>query len=127
MQRIELDNFRVFGTLASFDLAPVTVLTGKNNSGKSSLIKAFLVLADYLEQEDQTVLRLDGPRASQHKISSFDYLKNRDNDSAVVSLGYAIGDYEFRYEFTQLLESEPAQLTQFRMVAKPIGEELTAF
>lgn len=50
MQRIELDNFRVFGAPASFDLAPVTVLTGKNNSGKSSLIKAFLVLADYLTQ-----------------------------------------------------------------------------
>ena len=70
MQRITLDNFRVFGTEASFDLAPVTVLTGKNNSGKSSLIKAFLVLADYLEQDDQTVLRLDGRRAVKHKIRS---------------------------------------------------------
>ena len=68
MQQIALENFRVFGSPASFDLAPLTVLTGRNNSGKSSLIKAFLVLADYLDQDDHTILRLDGPRAGRHRL-----------------------------------------------------------
>ena len=128
MQRITLDNFRVFGTEASFDLAPVTVLTGKNNSGKSSLIKAFLVLADYLEQEDQTVLRLDGRRAGKHKIGTFAQLANwkKENAGNSVKLGYAKGQYEFKYEF-DLEEDEAAataSLKQFNMRLIPLDLEL---
>ena len=121
MQRITLDNFRVFGSPSAFELAPVTLLTGKNNSGKSSLIKAFLVLADYLEQADQTVLRLDGPRAAKHKITSFDQLLNRQesqNGRTDARLSYTKGQYEFTYEFDAAEGSEliTASLKSFRMV-----------
>jgi predicted ATP-dependent endonuclease of OLD family len=115
MQHIELDNFRVFGTPASFDLAPVTVLTGKNNSGKSSLIKAFLVLADYLEQDDQTVLRLDGPRAMRHKISSFDHLQNWARTDSTVVFSYKVGLYEFEYAFTLFAGGNLATLSRFSL------------
>lgn len=125
MQRIELDNFRVFGSPAAFDLAPVTVLTGKNNSGKSSLIKAFLVLADYLEQDDQTVLRLDGPRALRHKVSGFDFLKNWEGSNPRVQLGYSLGQYQFEFEFGPHPESTNlAMLNRFRMVAEALDEDL---
>lgn len=121
MQRILLDNFRVFGAPAAFELAPVTILTGKNNSGKSSLIKAFLVLADYLEQADQTVLRLDGPRAAKHKITSFDQLLNRQESQSGrndTRLSYTKGQYEFTYEFDAAKSVEPitASLKSFRMI-----------
>lgn len=100
MQRITLDNFRVFGTPATFNLAPVTVLTGKNNSGKSSLIKAFLVLADYLEQDDQTVLRLDGRRGSRHRISDWLTLKNWDTPiSSSLRIGYQSGEVQLTFVF----------------------------
>lgn len=141
MQRITLDNFRVFGMEANFDLAPVTVLTGKNNSGKSSLIKAFLVLADYLEQDDQTVLRLDGIRAVKHKISTFTQLANwtpgnrwsEKEAGRSVRLGYSKGQYEFSYEFDpgedQQLGSNnaprTASLKQFTMRLKPLDLALT--
>lgn len=37
-----LENFRVFKDYTWFDFAPITILTGPNSSGKSSLIKALL-------------------------------------------------------------------------------------
>ena len=41
-----LKNFRSFGEEgADFELAPITVLTGCNSSGKSSLVKAILLLS----------------------------------------------------------------------------------
>jgi energy-coupling factor transporter ATP-binding protein EcfA2 len=41
-----LRNFRSFGDEgANFDLAPITVLTGCNSAGKSSLVKALMLLA----------------------------------------------------------------------------------
>ena len=41
-----LENFRVFKEYTWFDFAPITILVGPNNSGKSSLIKALLLLQD---------------------------------------------------------------------------------
>lgn len=46
LRGLGLKNFRVFKDEAHFDFAPITVLTGANNSGKSSLFKALMLLRD---------------------------------------------------------------------------------
>jgi len=46
IKNITIENFRIFRKPVSFDFAPLTVLTGPNNAGKSSLTKALLILAD---------------------------------------------------------------------------------
>lgn len=44
-------NFRIFDEKgASFKFKPITLLTGQNGSGKSSLTKAIILLADYMQQ-----------------------------------------------------------------------------
>lgn len=44
-----IKNFRSFGEEgADFELAPITVLTGCNSAGKSSLVKALLLLSRYM-------------------------------------------------------------------------------
>lgn len=126
MQQITLDNFRVFGSEAAFDLAPVTVLTGKNNSGKSSLIKAFLVLADYLEQDDHTVLRLDGRRAGKHKISTYQTLQNWHGESSnTVKISYTHSNCKFEYYFDKDIDATRASLVDFRATLLNEAETLT--
>lgn len=46
LKHFGVGNFKVFKNPTQFDLAPITILTGKNNSGKSSLIKSMLILKD---------------------------------------------------------------------------------
>lgn len=38
-----IENFRIFKDYTEFDFAPLTLLTGANNSGKSSLIMVLLM------------------------------------------------------------------------------------
>lgn len=45
-----LENFRVFKDYTWFDFAPITILTGPNSSGKSSLNKALLLMKDNFEK-----------------------------------------------------------------------------
>ena len=56
MKNIILNNFRVFDNVAEFKLPQITILTGRNNSGKSSVIKALLLLEDYLNSQDHFYL-----------------------------------------------------------------------
>lgn len=44
LKNFGVGNFRAFKDLYNFDFAPITVLTGTNSSGKSSLTKAMLLL-----------------------------------------------------------------------------------
>ena len=48
LKGIGLENFRVFKDKTWFDFAPITILTGTNNSGKSSLVRAVNLLSNYL-------------------------------------------------------------------------------
>lgn len=48
MSSIGFDNFRKFAKFPTIDLGDVTILVGGNNSGKSTLVKAFLLCVDNL-------------------------------------------------------------------------------
>ncbi len=52
--RIALHNFKAFENV-HLDLAPITVLVGPNNSGKSSVISALRLLAQTMESPDRSV------------------------------------------------------------------------
>jgi len=44
--RFGIENFRIFRNMTEFSLKPITILTGPNNSGKSSLLKALLLFEE---------------------------------------------------------------------------------
>ena len=80
-------NFRVFdnnGTLVP--LRPITILTGCNNTGKSSIVKALCLLKDFCGQletdfEDEKKLHLDAYKMDFHKspnnvMGSFDLVRH---------------------------------------------------
>ena len=41
---IGFENYRIFRNYSEFNFSPITLLTGANNSGKSSIFKALLLL-----------------------------------------------------------------------------------
>lgn len=52
LTKLGIQNFRVFGseTMTEFDFAPITLLTGANNSGKSSVLKALSLLKNSFDK-----------------------------------------------------------------------------
>ena len=58
---IEVERFKSFDKRTRVELAPLTVVLGRNNSGKSSLIQALLLLKQTLaDVRPNVVLKLDG-------------------------------------------------------------------
>ena len=72
LKHIGLTNFRVFGERTDIALAPLTILTGTNSSGKSSVLKAMQLL-----QENIADIGFLNFSDGEHKLGNFDMALNR--------------------------------------------------
>src|SRR3990172_11509584 len=50
--QIQLKNFRCFSDSADIPLAPLTVIFGRNNSGKSTILQSLLLLRQTLDSPE---------------------------------------------------------------------------
>lgn len=92
-----INNFRVFKTDTSFEISPITILTGTNSSGKSSFTKALKLLSNSYKKNGLRSLELmDGDL----KIGGFDNMKNNLNQSDEIAFDLEIDvvDYDTTFE-----------------------------
>lgn len=106
MEKLTIKNFRNIDESLSIDLAPITILTGANNSGKSNLIKMLVVLNDYFAGEDYFSLPFTGPNAGKHKIDCYQNAIHDLNwaSNKVLEFSYDRNDYRIRFKFEPLIE-----------------------
>lgn len=90
--KLTIKNFRVFDENGvSIELNPISILTGSNSSGKSTIVKALLLLQDFCQQlkadfEEGRQLRLENYKMDFHKqpnsiLGSFDLARHRKSSS----------------------------------------------
>ncbi|RLD51191.1 MAG: hypothetical protein DRI94_06700 [Bacteroidetes bacterium] len=73
--KIGLGNFRVFKEMQNIDLENITVFTGTNNSGKSSVIKALYLLTE--NSKNNNITKLDFNLGEEiHKLGEFKNILN---------------------------------------------------
>jgi predicted ATPase len=56
-----IENFRVFDKMQEFKFAPITILTGTNSSGKSTLTKAIMILKESFNKKNLAKLDINAP------------------------------------------------------------------
>src|SRR5699024_9729185 len=71
--KIGVKNFRVFKDLATFEVRPITILVGPNNSGKSSFTKLLLLLKNGYDPLNF--------KNGDHHLGSYEKALNWDSDS----------------------------------------------
>ena len=97
----KLKNFRVFGEKgAEIDIAPITILTGCNSSGKSSITKSLLLLGNFCEmlykskmlnsfsRIDFSKAKIDFRQLNNLSLGSFDKVINANNKDGIISFEY---------------------------------------
>lgn len=88
INRIGFENFRVFKNKSSFELAPITVLTGANSSGKSTVIKGLKLFQNLWEQPGfKHKLEFE---KGKHQLGDFEMAlsKNSDNKELTVTFEF---------------------------------------
>jgi len=101
MDKLILENFRTYKNRTEIDFAPITILTGKNNSGKSTIIKAILLLNDFLNSDNQLILEFDGPSAQKHKIDCMSNALTWGSESKTFEITYEKDGYLFTFHFSE--------------------------
>jgi AAA15 family ATPase/GTPase len=86
MKGIGFENFRVFADKAQFDLAPVTVLTGANSSGKSTIIKGLKLMQNFWQQTDNGYSLKFGE--GDHQLGTFDMCLSKYSDNSTIKFTY---------------------------------------
>ena len=108
LKSIGLENFRVFSEKMWFDFKPITILTGTNNSGKSSLVKGINLLGAFLEKrttENPDIL--DIPKLMD-SLGDFAKLPNNKTKHDIISfylpfhLRGVINKMQLKLEFKQV-------------------------
>lgn len=98
-----LENFRVFKDYTWFDFAPITILTGPNNSGKSSLIKAILLI-----KENSTKGRLSSTlefNSIIHNLSGWDGIINNPSSETII-FDYLTSSTITNFELIKVFENK---------------------
>ncbi len=74
---LNIKNFRVFDENGvTFELNPITILTGSNSSGKSSVVKAIFLLNSYLAQIKRAIENDDPIELNKFKLDFTAYPNN---------------------------------------------------
>ncbi len=106
IKSLGLKNFRIFKDATDLEFAPLTILTGCNNSGKSSIIKAMLLMSDnftgegisYYPIKQGSSVRLNLNKEGQrHNLVSCSRIANNESDDETFT-------FSIKIEFGEFLE-----------------------
>ncbi len=107
-----LENFRVFKEMTNLEFAPITVFTGTNSSGKSSVNKALMLLKDNFEKFSEKNFNLEAIdfTSGNHKLANFSTCLNNQSEKNTIKFRLPFSfEYlpdKFFIELTYELDSE---------------------
>lgn len=115
LRGIGFENFRVFEKPEWFDFSPITILTGPNSSGKSSISKALNL---FKHNSKLSQIDFDTP---DHQLGSFDLFKNTKSKNDKVSfyfpaeLGSSFEALQIKLEYFAETGTQLAVLNKFEL------------
>ncbi|WP_459212767.1 AAA family ATPase [Aquimarina rhabdastrellae] len=92
---ISFKNFRRFKDFPKLELGNITYMVGRNNSGKSTMVKAILLINDYLQNQLSDTFAFDNKVLEDANIVTFGRAKNNKSEEPLVSFEYQINEFHF--------------------------------
>ena len=101
IENFSVKNFRVFDEFgASFPIKPISIITGCNSSGKSSIVKSIFILKPFIEQIinayskgytiDVKNYKIDFTSYPNNSLGRFDKVIHKGSDSNEISIAYTV-------------------------------------
>ncbi|MEB2786507.1 AAA family ATPase [Algoriphagus persicinus] len=122
MNSISFKNFRRFQDFPSTEIGPITFLVGRNNSGKSTMVKAILLVSDFLKSRQLKNFSLTNSVLEEANIVTFERAKNKlAKHSDVISFVFDIEEFSIGITIYGHEGKTNAEVTQFVVNDKKKG------
>ena len=101
MKKVGFKNFRRFVEFPVLECGPITFLVGRNNSGKSTFVKAILLIDNFLKSDKIKIFDFADKILEDVNIVTFGRAKNKGNKKKdSINFVYQIEDFEVVIEIT---------------------------
>ncbi len=113
-----LENFRVFEQKTTFEFAPITILTGANNSGKSSVFKALNLLSKNAKEKNYDFFSQLDFSLGNHHLRDFENVINkkaRKNEKKEINFEFGISTQWIRHMIRNE-KNEHKEILEFRFL-----------
>jgi predicted ATPase len=101
INRISIENFKSFKKNETFELTPLTLLIGQNNSGKSSVIQAINILTESFLKDGRNIIDLNTFLNTKIDVGdlggrygSLNKFISRNSDSNIIKIEFDVFDQE---------------------------------
>lgn len=115
MNKIGFHNFRRFENFYPIDYKDITFLVGRNNSGKSTFVKALLLLNDYLKSNSVGTFSFGKKNVEDVNIVTFGRAKNAAVKDDIISFKFQQDDFEIDLIITGQKEDTTCRVMEFRI------------
>lgn len=95
MKKIAFSNFRRFQDFPLLELGKISIIVGRNNSGKSTMVKAFLLFLDYLQNQQYNEFSFSNKSLEDANIVTFGRAIKNGSFKEQISFQIQIDDYLF--------------------------------
>lgn len=95
MKKIAFKNFRRFQEFPKLELGNISIMVGRNNSGKSTMVKAILLVLDYLQNQQYNEFSFTNKSLEDANIVTFGRAKNNKLESNEIVFEFEIETYSF--------------------------------
>lgn len=101
MNKIGFKNFRRFKDFSPLEYNNITFLVGQNNSGKSTMVKAILLMLEYLKSEDVSTFSIADKNIENANIVTFGRAKNKlAKDNEPISFDFTLENHSIKVVIT---------------------------
>ncbi|GFD76963.1 hypothetical protein KUL113_63830 [Tenacibaculum sp. KUL113] len=110
---IAFKNFRRFQNFSMLHFGDITYLVGRNNSGKSTMVKAQLLMMDYLQNQLYNTFSFDNSVLEDANIVTFGRAKNNKSTSDLIEFKVILNNIEFSVVITGKDDNTKAKVQTF--------------
>ncbi len=104
--KVTLKNFRKYQYASDFEFRRFTIFTGRNSTGKSTILKAISVIGDSFGHEDGNLkLNLSGRNVKSHGIYSAENVFNWDSKKKEFEVSISDGNIFLEINYSELFDN----------------------
>ena len=112
---IGFKNFRRFDNFPVLELGEITYMVGRNNAGKSTMVKALLLVTDYINNQLSDTFAFDNKVLDDANIVTYGRAHNTKSDEPFICFTIQLGTYECKLSITGKSNDTKAQVKEISL------------